>query len=219
MPDATTTPVNAPESPANWFSVAAFALARGVSIRTVKRWIENGEVTTKKDGARRLVWLEKEGHSRDIRGTQERDIRDTEEGHEGTQAPLSLSEVGTQQGHKGTRLVSLPSERENELKDEIRFLRGIVESDRRDMGELRAALREALKMAPKMLTAGESSTSVSGAKSDAKSDARIEESDVQNHATGKVNGAANGARIEATSTQAVTFDSIADWLEAQGEVS
>jgi hypothetical protein len=53
--------------------------------------------------------------------------------------------------------VPLSSEREEELKEEISFLRGIVESDRRDMAELRAALREALKAMPKALTSGAAS--------------------------------------------------------------
>ncbi len=56
-------------------------------------------------------------------------------------SPLSLS-------------TSISSEREAELKEEISFLRGIVESDRRDMAELRAALREALKAMPKALQSG-----------------------------------------------------------------
>ena len=39
-------------------------------------------------------------------------------------------------------------------RGEVAFLRGIVESDRRDMAELRAALRKALDLAPKALPSG-----------------------------------------------------------------
>ena len=45
-------------------------------------------------------------------------------------------------------------EREAELKEEIHFLRGLVEGHQRSEAELRAALREALKAMPKALDLG-----------------------------------------------------------------
>lgn len=55
------------------------------------------------------------------------------------------------------RVAELRAQLERE-RGEVAFLRGIVESDRRDMAELRAALRKALDLAPKQLTAGQSLT-------------------------------------------------------------
>ena len=156
-------------SAAPWQTIAEFAAARGCSIRTVKRWIESGTVESRKDGARRLVRDQKEGH----RGTQERDTeghnRDTEEGHGGTQTPLPRSEVGTQQGHKGTqkrdtagtqRGTQTPTV-ETDLRAqldrahaEISFLRNVIEGQQRDAVELRQSLKRALDLAPKQLTAG-----------------------------------------------------------------
>jgi DNA-binding transcriptional MerR regulator len=155
------TPKRAPEvteSPAKWLFVSEAAAACGVSIRTVKRWIENGEVETRKDGARRLVSMPQK---RDTEGTK----ATRQKGHEGHfVSPLSPSHA-QKEGHKGHKegtqsvsplslSTSISSEREAELKEEISFLRGIVESDRRDMAELRAALREALKAMPKALQSG-----------------------------------------------------------------
>ena len=130
------------ESADNWQTIADFAAARGCSIRTVKRWIESGTVESRKDGARRLVRDQKEGH----KGTQERDTeghnRDTEEGHEGTQAPRPRSEVGTQQGHRvtqkrdteGTQAPHVETDLRAQLDRahaEISFLRNVIEGQQR----------------------------------------------------------------------------------------
>jgi DNA-binding transcriptional MerR regulator len=159
-----------------WISVAAFAAARGVSIRTVKRYIENGEVESKKDGGRRLVRLSKEGHKRDTNDLE----RDTQKGHSkedtGTKEALSRSERGTQEGHsdaskrdtKGTHdaaAVSLLPEPAPDfagryvaqLETENQFLRSTIEQLQRDGAETRAALREALKAMPKQLATGAAS--------------------------------------------------------------
>jgi hypothetical protein len=44
--------------------------------------------------------------------------------------------------------------RETELREEVKFLRSLLEARDRDAAELRAALREALRLAPKQLTEG-----------------------------------------------------------------
>ena len=124
-----------------WLSVAAFAQLRGVSIRTVKRYIENGEVETKKDGARRFVRALEEGHGDGPRGTQEK-------GHAPGFVSLSPLVHAQFEGHKrheeGTRLVSISSDRESQLRDELArerelngFLRGLIEQRDRDAAELR----------------------------------------------------------------------------------
>lgn len=138
------------EIAANWQTIADFAAARGCSIRTVKRWIESGTVESQKDGARRLVRDQKEGHE----GTQERDT----EGH-------SRLEVGTEEGHKrtqkrdteGTQAPSVETELRAQLDRahaEISFLRNVVEAQQRDAVETRQALKRALDLAPKQLTEG-----------------------------------------------------------------
>jgi hypothetical protein len=119
-----------------WVSVSDAAKARGVSVRTVKRWIENGEVETRKDGARRLVLL-----------PVERDTEGTQEGHD---APSHVQKEDT----KGTRSVNQHADREAELKEEIRFLRGVIEQLQRDGAETRAALRKALESGRPQLTSG-----------------------------------------------------------------
>lgn len=170
---------NSPTAPppgARWLSVAELAAARGCSIRTVKRWIEQGEVETRKDGARRLVRAPEEGHG------------------EGTQ---------------GTWFVSLSNDREAELKAEIAFLRGIVESDRRDMAELRAALRKALDIVPRQLTAS------SGAAPDASASDAPESplnGAVGSCGQGAVNGPQRGAQRAET---ALSYGDIADELERE----
>lgn len=144
-----------------WLTVSDYAKGTGVSIRTVKRHIENGAVETKKDGARRLVRGSKEGHSRDTKDT-EAGTQGTQEANTDTATPavsLSRSESRTQQrdtaGTQPAPVVSLanvaPTEREVELKEEVRFLRGLVEAHARSEAELRAALREALKLGAKQL--------------------------------------------------------------------
>ncbi len=53
-PDAITAP-EASETPETWLFVGDFAAARRLSVRTVKRYIEAGEVETKKENGRRFV--------------------------------------------------------------------------------------------------------------------------------------------------------------------
>lgn len=153
-------------TPEGWLSVADFAQARGCSIRTVKRWIESGEVNTRKDGARRFVRALEEGTQGDTEGTQQK-------GHEPDSVSLSPLVHAQKEGHKGdtegTQAVSLSSDREEGLRDELArerelngFLRGLIEGHQRSEAELRAALREALKIAPRQLSAGAFSTNGNG---------------------------------------------------------
>lgn len=166
MPDTPKTSPETLETASVWLSVAAFAQARGCSIRSVKRYIENGEVETRKDGARRFVRPLEEGHKGDTEGAQQK-------GHAPEVVSLSRSvhaqseghAQGTQRDTEGTQPVSLSpmnaSEVENQLRADLQrerenaaFLRGVIEQLQRDAIELRAIARDALRMAPKQLSAG-----------------------------------------------------------------
>ncbi len=52
-------------------------------------------------------------------------------------------------------VVSQWKEQEGELKDEIRFLRNVIEAQQRDAAELRQSLKKALEIAPRQLTQGD----------------------------------------------------------------
>jgi hypothetical protein len=193
MPEIQTTPVNAPESPANWISTSEAAARLGVSERTVLRRAKTGVLLSRKEttarGVMMLVSLE------------------------GADVPTGADTGPNQSGQGQTPDVAtggakvpteVPTGADTDFKAHLiaenAFLRGVIEQLQRDGAETRNALRKALELAPKMLTPGESSTIVSDVKSDvkdAKSDAKIEESGPKNHATGKVvNGPQNGVLSE-----------------------
>lgn len=168
---------NATEAPAKWVSVSEAAAARRCSIRTVKRWIEQGEVETRKEGGRRLVWLLDSGTiERDTEGTKGTRPKGHKPGAVSLPAPFDARKEGHGEGTEGTqdaRPVSLlalsggessagASDREAELlrdslaseRAQTAFLRATIEQLQRDGAETRAALREALKAMPKQLTSG-----------------------------------------------------------------
>lgn len=143
--------------------VAAKAL--GVSLRTVQRRLDRGELGfTERDG-KRFVLLEPGADARDK-------TRDSDATHDTTARQVDATR---DKNH----------ERESELKEEIRFLRGLVEQRDRDAAELRAALREALKVVPRQLTAAPEQA------------ARIERQEPQNGAAGIYGPTTpKGAKIE-----------------------
>jgi len=93
------TPTDAPESPPNrqeWLSVGDFAAARRLSVRTVKRYIEAGEVETKKESGRRFVRDFEKGQTGHLE-------RDTAKGTEGTRRDRrDRRDTKGQKGHEGT---------------------------------------------------------------------------------------------------------------------
>ncbi len=233
--------IESPTTPEGWLSVAAFATARGCSIRTVKRWIESGEVATRKDGARRFVRPLGEGTQSDTQGTRQkghapevvsllRSVHAQSQGHKG-------HAQGTQRDTEGTLPVSLSlmnaSEREVQLRADLErerelngFLRGLIEGHQRSEAELRAALREALKIAPRQLSAGATSgeqlTQVNAEKSggvgtswDGHASARNAQSEPQNGEADRDNQqAASGGEIAPEREETpVSYGSIADELE------
>jgi hypothetical protein len=171
-----------PNEPANgaaaplWLSVAAAAARAGVSKRAMQKRASAGKIGARKIGigaaarweidARELD--DNQAPRQDANQGANREPTDANREPAGREpfAPLGAvereselrtanREPGANQGaNREPARRELSPDREAELKSEIAFLRGIVESDRRDMAEIRAALREALKLAPKQLTAG-----------------------------------------------------------------
>lgn len=122
----------------------------GVSLRTVQRRLDRGELGFIERDGKRLVLLESGATPRDSDATRDTFVvsRDT-----------TARQVDATPGNGA----GLSSERESELKEEIRFLRGLVEQRDRDAAELRAALREALKIAPRQFEAGRDEQSATNA--------------------------------------------------------
>lgn len=144
----------------------------GVSLRTVQRRLDRGELAFIERDGKRFVLLEP--------GTI---------GHDKSCDSDATNDTTARQ------VAGLSSEREIELKEEIRFLRGLVEQRDRDAAEMRAALREALKAHPKQLS---QSTDES---------ARIEQDGPQKGDAGsKSQQGERGAGIEAHGTGADELD-------------
>jgi hypothetical protein len=216
-PDTPKPSPNATETPAKWVSVAEAAAARRCSIRTVKRWIETGEVESRKEGGRRLVLLLDSSAERDTEGPKGTRQRGHKPGGVSLLAPFDAQKEGHSEGTQDARPVSLlalsgaeSSEREAELlRDSLAseraqnaFLRSTIEQLQRDGAETRAALREALKLAPKAITAGAAESS-DAAPMDGRSDA-----------TGSkpTKGAPDAPESSETG---LSYGDIADWLEGK----
>lgn len=210
-----------------WLSVAAAAARAGVSKRAMQKRASAGKIGARKIGIGAAARWEIDARELDGNQTPRQDAnqgancepKDANREPTGREpfAPLgavereSARELRTanrepdaNQGANRARR-ELSPDRETELKSEIVFLRGIVESDRRDMAELRAALREALKLAPKQLTAGAASGDASGgvaAPNGAPVSPEREQFQAPDPTTAKQAGAA-----------ALTYNDIADQLE------
>lgn len=87
------------------------------------------------------------------------------------------------------------------------FLRGVIESDRRDMAELRAALREALKLAPKQLAAPSPVTPDESARNDRRA---METGEVGSSGPDALNEAKTGG----DRGESLSYGDVADALEA-----
>ncbi len=155
---------DAPESSGNaegWLSVGDFAAARRLSVRTVKRYIEAGEVETKKESGRRFV--------RDFeKGQSESAKRDTAKGTEGTpqkgrdgegmSLPVSLhaqserqkgqsesvrsAKRDTLEGTEGTNTVSLLALSSEGEAGEVARLRADLEREREGAAFLRGVIEQ-----------------------------------------------------------------------------
>ncbi len=166
MPDAQT---SAPESHANreeWLCVAVVAAHLGVSVRAVQKRCASGTLPARRvPGARGEVWeVEASVLTANTNANMTTNVR--------PQMPLPVSLEGKQKRERRT----VESEREHELKDEVRFLRGIIEQLQRDGAELRAALREALKAQPKQLPQSTPESAIAAQQRAQKGDAGSRES-------------------------------------------
>lgn len=132
------------ESSANqWRTVAEVARLEDLTLRAVQRRCQAGKYTTRRAaGEKGEVWeialssLPVEAQRRANSSANESELQGE------PFAPRSANEAEPREGGTG---------REKELREEVLFLRGLVEQHQRSEAELRAALREALRAMPKEL--------------------------------------------------------------------
>jgi hypothetical protein len=166
-------------------SIGDAAKSLGVSIRTVQRRIERGQMSVIERDGRRFVQLPN--------GTP----TDATPGATGDATPRQVDATPRQNDATGR---DSDAERIAELKAEVAFLRNVVEAQQRDGAETRAALREALKLAPKQLNAAPPERPTAPPTDTATKDSRPTKRSAQ-----KPTGTQESAPI--------TYDSIADELE------
>ena len=150
-----------------WLTTSQASARLDVAAKTVRRRIERGELEARKSareggGVGWLVWIRDECETdnetpietdkgRERNGQPRRQIeRETD-----NETPIEADKGAERNAHETDS--DRDSERVSDLRDEVKFLRGVIEQLQRDGAETRAALREALKSAPKQLTAGDSS--------------------------------------------------------------
>jgi hypothetical protein len=141
-----------------WLSTREAAAWLLVTPKTIRRRIERGELEARKvsrDGGG-IVWLVRIGDERDTGKDTEHPRKGQRNGHTEREKDGStpserdtVTDMGVEQkGH----------EKDADLWDEVRFLRGVIEQLQRDGAETRAALRAALKLTAEasvpQLTAG-----------------------------------------------------------------
>ncbi len=184
MPEPSKPSPNAPETPANWLSVRAAALALGVSEKTVRKRIAAGElparrVSQNRGGMAYLVALESETETEVETPETEANRNGSEKTpFQGASEPETEREANRKRDGSETEVELLRESLASE-RAQVAFLRGVIEGLQQSEATTKAALREALRAMPKQLSAGDSS-----------------------------------ARIEATGAQTgVSLDSIGDFLE------
>jgi hypothetical protein len=198
MPDATQTPVNAPESPAKWISVRAAALALGVSARAIQKRAARGTLAARKvekDGA--SVW---EVDGRELGANMDAATKPTP-----TQNSVGLdanpgANPRTDGREPSATLPDFATKYVAQLESENEFLRRALESAQQSESITKAALREALRAMPKAIAAGDSS-------------ARIE-ADAPQNGDGRQSDADATNGPQNAPNRAASLDSISDFLES-----
>jgi hypothetical protein len=126
-----------------WLSVTEVARLEGLTVRAVQRRCQAGKYTTRRvAGEKGEVW-EISLFSLPVEA-QHRANPSANEDERGGEPFAHRSPNKNEPREEGTG-------REKELKEEILFLRGLVEGHQRSEAELRAALREALRAMPRQL--------------------------------------------------------------------
>jgi hypothetical protein len=131
-------------------TIGGTAKALGVSVRTVQRRIERGELSVIERDGRRLVELP-DGATSDA--TPVRQTATSVATTRQSVATTRQSVATTRQNVATSR--DTEAERIAELKAEVAFLRNVVEAQQRDAVELRQSLKRALDLAPKQLGIGD----------------------------------------------------------------
>lgn len=142
-----------PESRARWISTTDAAKVLGVLPRAVQKRAARGSLVARKSGK---GW-EIDADALDAANGRQRDATDAatdaETDAQGVQSRDVVGASNVQNG-RGPMDAIDAGERLVEARDEIKFLRALVESLTQSEAQTKAALREALKAMPKQLTAG-----------------------------------------------------------------
>jgi excisionase family DNA binding protein len=124
-------------------SITAAAQVLGLSVRTVQRRLDAGTLqAVEVEGARRVRLPDDATSNATDRATGGTPQGDTVTRQHATGDATEGDSLGDT---RQAQVLAAPS-REEELREEIRFLRGVVEQQQRDSAELRAALRENHKL-------------------------------------------------------------------------
>jgi hypothetical protein len=148
MPDTPSNADNGQQTRGEWLSVATVAARLGVSERAIQKRCASGTLPARRvPGARGEVW-EVEALTANTNANLSANPNTVRR-----QVRAQLSLPVTNESERRINQGELESERERELKDEVRFLRGIIEQLQRDGAETRQHLKRALELAPKQLSA------------------------------------------------------------------
>lgn len=145
-----------------WLTTSQAAAALGVAPKTIRRRIERGELAARKmprDGGG-VSWRVQIGDERDsskdsstpTKGTAQHPRNAHAERVKDISTPSERDSSKDMDAERNTH--EKDSDRVSDLRDEVKFLRGVIEQLQRDGAEVRAALREALKHRAPQLTQG-----------------------------------------------------------------
>ncbi len=158
----------------DWASVSDAAAVFGVSERAIQKRCQKGKLAARQTLTSQGMRWEIDPAALNESGTRTGEPLGREPGRErtgdlanGTRPHISEDAQNHTNRDANARPIGREQDaperanREDELRDEVKFLRGVVEQQQRDAAELRAALREALKLSAKALPEGHSDGAVS----------------------------------------------------------
>lgn len=140
-----------------WFSVNEAAQLLGTSARTIRRQCAAGQLPARRVGS---VWqVEADAAKSRTRGQVGHDRADTDLSAKSDKSDTSAAKSRTSRTPDADKSDSdRDAETIVDLRDQLRFMRGVIEQLQRDGAETRQALKRALDLAPKQLTVGEVAT-------------------------------------------------------------